>query len=67
MITVSKVPFPEPVEDETLGSDVVVVGGGGGGLAAAVRAAQLGANVILLERNGQLGHRIRQDRRRTCG
>ena len=46
---------PAPAEDEILECDVIVVGGGGGGLAAAVRAAQMGAKVILLERNGQLG------------
>ena len=46
---------PAPAEDETLECDVVVVGGGGGGLAAAARAAQMGAEVFLIERNGQLG------------
>ena len=46
---------PAPAEDEILECDVVVVGGGGGGITAAVRAAQMGANVILLEKNGQLG------------
>lgn len=44
-----------PAKDEVLECDVVVAGGGGGGLAAAARAAQMGAKVILLERNGQLG------------
>jgi len=51
-------PAPEkaaPAEDEMLECDVVVVGGGGGGLTAAVRAVQMGADVILLEKNGQLG------------
>ena len=51
-------PAPEkaaPAEDEILECDVIVVGGGGGGITAAVRAAQMGANVILLEKNGQLG------------
>ena len=46
---------PAKAEDEVLECDVVVAGGGGGGLAAAARAAQMGAKVILLERNGQLG------------
>lgn len=36
-------------------SDVVVVGGGGAGLAAAIEAASLGANVVLLEKNAALG------------
>ena len=35
--------------------DVIVVGGGGSGLAAAVSAAQLGADVLLLEKCPQLG------------
>lgn len=35
--------------------DVVVAGGGGAGLAAAVRAAELGARVVLLEKEASLG------------
>ena len=35
--------------------DVVVVGGGGAGLAAAAEAAGLGLNVVLLEKNAELG------------
>jgi succinate dehydrogenase/fumarate reductase flavoprotein subunit len=35
--------------------DVVVVGGGGAGLAAAIEAASAGAQVVLLEKNPQLG------------
>jgi fumarate reductase flavoprotein subunit len=35
--------------------DVIVVGGGGSGLAAAVSAAENGAEVVLLEKNPQLG------------
>jgi succinate dehydrogenase/fumarate reductase flavoprotein subunit len=35
--------------------DVVVVGGGAAGLATAVQAAQLGAEVILVEKNPRLG------------
>ena len=34
--------------------DVIVIGGGAGGYAAAIRAAQLGARVALVE-EGQLG------------
>ena len=41
--------------DQTLDTDVVVIGAGGGGITAAVRAAQLGASVILIEKNGQVG------------
>ena len=35
--------------------DVLVIGGGGSGITAAVRAAQTGANVICLEKNGFIG------------
>jgi fumarate reductase flavoprotein subunit len=35
--------------------DVVVVGGGGSGLAAAIEAARLGRDVVLIEKNPQLG------------
>ena len=35
--------------------DVVVVGGGGAGLAAAIEARRLGRDVVLLEKNAQLG------------
>lgn len=40
---------------ETLDADLVVVGAGATGMAAAVRAAQLGANVVVLEKNGNFG------------
>jgi len=35
--------------------DVVVVGGGGAGLAAAIEASELGASVVLVEKNSTLG------------
>ena len=35
--------------------DVVVIGGGGSGLAAAIEAREAGSEVVLLEKNPQLG------------
>lgn len=41
--------------EKALEADVVIVGGGGSGLAAAVTAAEKGASVIVLEKNGFVG------------
>ncbi len=38
--------------------DVAVIGGGPGGMMAAVRASELGAKVILLEKNRKLGRKL---------
>ena len=40
---------------ETLETQIAIVGGGGAGLAAAVAAAEKGANVIVLEKRHDLG------------
>lgn len=40
---------------DTRECDIVILGSGAGGLGAAVKAAQLGAHVILLEKGGELG------------
>ena len=45
-------------EAKELSADVVVVGGGGAGMAAATRLAQLGKNVILVEKSSFLGGAI---------
>jgi hypothetical protein len=39
-------------------SDLIVVGGGAAGLMAAGRAAELGARVVLLEKQKRLGHKL---------
>jgi len=45
--------YNQVFEDKS--TDIVVVGGGMAGMTAAVRAAQAGANVILVEKSGVLG------------
>jgi urocanate reductase len=44
-----------PKEPQTWNTDVLVMGGGGAGLTAAIRAAEEGANVILIEKGSVLG------------
>ena len=48
-----KAPAKAPIADES--ADVIVVGGGGAGLAAAISAAENGASVIVIEKNGSVG------------
>jgi fumarate reductase flavoprotein subunit len=45
------------IDEKDLQTDIVVIGAGGAGLAAAVAAAEKGANVILLEKRNALGGR----------
>ena len=48
-------PQTPPVDSATIETDVVVIGGGAAGLAAAIEAAEAGAQVILLEKLPILG------------
>ena len=43
------------IKNEDAVTDVVVIGGGGAGLTAAISAAKNGANVIIVEKNGEIG------------
>ncbi len=45
----------KPVLEDSYDCDVLVIGAGGSGITAAVRAAQLGAKVICIEKNGFIG------------
>lgn len=57
--------FDKPVpphpggEKKSLTADLIVIGGGGAGLVASVRAAELGASVVLLEKMPTLGGNTR--------
>lgn len=44
-----------PAKTENLSADVVVIGAGGAGVSAALRADQLGAKTVLLEKTGMIG------------
>ena len=46
--------------------DVVVIGGGAAGMLASAIAARKGANVLLLERNGRLGEKLRITGKGRC-
>ncbi len=46
---------PEPHDQVEMQADIVVLGGGGSGLVAAVRAAQTGKRVIVLEKAAKIG------------
>lgn len=39
-------------------ADIIVIGGGAAGVLAAIRAAGKGADVVLLEKNGSIGHKL---------
>lgn len=43
------------IKNEDMTTDVVVIGGGGAGLTAAISAAKNNANVIIVEKNGEIG------------
>ncbi len=47
-------------------ADVVVIGGGAAGMMAAIRAAELGAKTILLERNIHTGEKLRITGKGRC-
>ena len=44
-----------PAKTENISADVVVIGAGGAGVSAALRADQLGAKTVLLEKTGMIG------------
>ena len=48
-------PFTAAAEPEVIRCELAVIGGGSGGFGAALAAARLGVNVVLVERGDQLG------------
>jgi hypothetical protein len=53
--TIRTIPEPNKTVNVVRECDVVVVGGGPGGIGAAVAAARIGADTVLIERYGHLG------------
>ena len=47
-----------PTEEKEINTDLVIIGGGGSGMTAAIRAAQLGLDVTLLEKMSFMGGAI---------
>ena len=47
-----------PTKEETIDTQLVVIGGGGAGMAAAIRARELGLDVVLLEKMAFMGGAI---------
>jgi len=47
-----------PTKEETIETDLVIVGGGGAGMVAAIRARELGLDVVLLEKMSFMGGAI---------
>ena len=43
------------IKNEDFDTDIVVIGSGGAGLTAAISAAKNGANVVIVEKNGEVG------------
>lgn len=57
-VKVKKMNTPEPFQDPGLSKRILVVGGGVSGLTAAKQAAETGYDVVLVEREGDLGGRV---------
>jgi quinone-modifying oxidoreductase subunit QmoB len=50
-----KTELPEPYKLETINKNILVMGGGVAGMTAALEAAKAGYNVVIVEKDGQLG------------
>ena len=59
----SGLPDPDSYEKQSAFADVLIIGGGPAGLAAALKASEAGAEVILAEQDFAVGGRILSDRR----
>ena len=47
--------YPRKIKAKNIETDIIVIGGGGTGFAAAVSGAEMGANVVLLEKRSAPG------------
>ena len=63
MVRVEKVDLPEPYQLETLSRKILVIGGGITGMSAALDAAKTGYDVVIVEKEGQLGGKAAQWRK----
>ncbi len=63
MVRVEKVDLPEPYLLETLSRKILVIGGGITGMSAALDAAKTGYDVVIVEKEGQLGGKAGQWRK----
>ncbi len=63
MVRVGKVDLPEPYQLETLSRKILVIGGGITGMSAALDAAKTGYDVVIVEKEGQLGGKAGQWRK----
>jgi len=60
IVKTQKIGHPEPFIGENMTTDILVVGGGVSGLTAALDAAKFGRNVVLVEKEDQLGGRVKK-------
>jgi len=62
-----KAVYKPPKENPLIETDIAVIGGGPAGLSAAIYAAKLGANVILIDENWRLGGQLIKQTHRFFG
>ena len=56
----------QEIRNDSAAATVIVVGGGAAGMMAALRAAECGANVLLFEKTGRCGRKLRITGKGRC-